>query len=119
MGNGNYESGDGWRYRGRWLKQLTGRENYRDFTIWSKEFKSEWPDEVVDFEGNPDLLTQPKYAARSAAYFWVTHGLSRIADQGATAKEVRAITAIVNFYTSSYGARFANFKMINDRGDLV
>ncbi|RBJ72120.1 chitinase, partial [Pseudomonas sp. MWU12-2534b] len=92
LGNGDYESGDGWRYRGRGMKQLTGRENYKNFTGWNKGNCAEWPGDVVDFEEDPDLLIQPKYAARSAAYFWVSRRLPDIADRGATANQVNAIT---------------------------
>jgi predicted chitinase len=72
----------------------------------------------VNFEENPDLLTQPKYAARSAAYFWVTHDLPSIADRGPTRRQVDDITAIVNFNTDSYSARVDNFILINKRGDF-
>lgn len=118
LGNGDYESGDGWKYRGRGMKQLTGRANYRGFANWNKEHQNEWPDEIVNFEENPDLLIQPRYAARSAAYFWVTRGLHQIADQGATANQVNAITAIVNLHTDSYGVRVTNFETINNWGDF-
>jgi len=100
------------------MKQLTGRANYRGFTNWNEENKGEWPDDILDFEETPDFLTQSKYAARSAAYFWVTRGLSKIADQGATENQVNAITAIVNLHTDSCAARVANFETINNRGDL-
>ncbi|RQR67610.1 glycoside hydrolase family 19 protein [Burkholderia sp. Bp9126] len=118
LGNGDYDSGDGWRYRGRGMKQLTGRANYRDFSRWNKGHQTEWSDDVVDFEESPDLLTQPKYAARSAAYFWVTHGLPEIADRGATENQVNAITEIVNKNTKSYAKRVENFETINGRGDF-
>ncbi|APR39609.1 glycoside hydrolase family 19 protein [Paraburkholderia sp. SOS3] len=118
LGNGDYKSGDGWKYRGRGMKQLTGRTHYREFTKWNKNHQSEWPEDIVDFETNPDLLIQPKYAARSAAYFWVSNGLANIADQGATSKQVDAITAIVNLYTDSYQARFKNFEVFYNRGDF-
>lgn len=118
LGNGDYESGDGWRYRGRGMKHLTGRANYREFTNWNKGHENDWPDDVENFEENPDLLLQPKYAARSAAYFWVTRRLPDIADQGATANQVNAITAIVNRNTDSYAARVANFEEIYNRGDF-
>ena len=53
MGNGPAESGEGWKFRGRGLKQLTGKDNYarcgRDLGI--------------DLVGNPDLLLDPTYAA--------------------------------------------------------
>jgi predicted chitinase len=118
LSNGDYASGDGWRYRGRGLKQLTGRANYRAFTTWHASLQSEWAKEVLDFEANPDLLVQPKYAARSAAYFWVGNNLPSEADKGATAAQVNAITAIVNRYTDSYAARVDNFTTIYNRGDF-
>jgi predicted chitinase len=118
LGNGGYDSGDGWRYRGRGIKQLTGRANYRQFTKWHKTHQDEWPEEILDFEDNPDLLTQPKYAARSAAYFWVANNLPTTADKGSTADQVNAITAIVNVHTDSYAARATNFDVIYNRGDF-
>ncbi|WP_227461267.1 glycoside hydrolase family 19 protein [Cupriavidus pauculus] len=118
LGNGDYASGDGWRYRGRGLKQLTGRANYKAFAKWHATLQSEWPQEILDFEANPELLVQPKYAARSAAYFWVDHALHEIADKGSTDAHVNSITAIVNFHTDSYAARVKNFNSIVDRGDF-
>lgn len=118
LGNGDYASGDGWRYRGRGLKQLTGRANYRSFTRWHATLQQEWPHEVIDFEANPDLLVQPKYAARSAAYFWVDHKLADEADKGNTAVQVNSITAIVNLHTDSYEERVANFNKIWEMGEF-
>jgi predicted chitinase len=93
MGNGNITSGDGWRYRGRGIKQLTGKNNYRGFTKWyAKHFSDK-----IDFEKQPDLLSSdPKYAAISGAYFWVENKLYLAADGGATAGTVNAITTIIN-----------------------
>ena len=70
MGNGPAESGEGWKYRGRGLKQLTGKDNY---TRCGQALG-------VDFVGNPDLLLEPLYAARSAGWFWKTNNLSKFAD---------------------------------------
>lgn len=53
---GNTEKGDGWRYRGRGLVQLTGRSNYRKF---GKKLG-------IDLEGNPDLASDPQVAAQIA-----------------------------------------------------
>lgn len=71
MGNGPTESGEGWKFRGRGLKQLTGKDNY---TRCGKALG-------VDLVANPDLLLQPEYAARSAAWFWATNGCSAFIDQ--------------------------------------
>jgi predicted chitinase len=114
VGNGSHSSGDGWLYRGRGLKQLTGRGNYRAFTLWHIRNIAEWPDEDLDFENNPDLLTQIKYAVRSAAFFWVTNGLHVQADLGPTSQTVEKITDIVNFHTdsNSRNKRINNFQSI-------
>ena len=107
--NGPYESGDGWKYRGRGLKQLTGRTNYRSFTKWHS---NQWPDEKLDFEENPDTLLNMKYATRSAIAFWITNNLFSIADTGPEASVVDSITSIVNKHTNSYKARRENFEKI-------
>jgi putative chitinase len=70
MGNGPAESGEGWKYRGRGLKQLTGKDNYNRCGQALG----------VDFVANPDLLLEPLYAARSAGWFWKTNNLSKFAD---------------------------------------
>lgn len=72
MGNGPEHTGDGWRYRGRGLKQLTGRYNY---TKCSQGLG-------VDFVSSPDLLLQPAHAARSAGWFWSSNQCAALADAG-------------------------------------
>jgi putative chitinase len=72
MANGPTESGDGWKFRGRGLKQLTGKDNY---TRCGQALG-------VDLVSNPDLLTTPKYAALSACWFWRTNNLNKFADAG-------------------------------------
>ncbi|EJM20892.1 putative chitinase [Pseudomonas sp. GM18] len=114
LGNGNYASGDGWKYRGRGLKQLTGRANYRDFTTWYRSNSDQWPNEEHDFEASPDFLIQMKYAVRSACYFWVDHNLHERADGGPTDAVVDLITDVVNLSTNSRPERKANFKRIWD-----
>jgi putative chitinase len=70
LGNGDEQSGDGWRYRGRGLIQVTGRSNY-------KSCADALASDVI---ATPDLLLQPGPAARSAAWFWGSRGLNELAD---------------------------------------
>lgn len=72
MGNGPAESGEGWKFRGRGLKQLTGKDNY---TRCGAALG-------LDLVTNPDLLLEPSAAARSAGWFWKTNNLSKFADIG-------------------------------------
>ncbi|NMG46013.1 hypothetical protein GPA22_20040 [Aromatoleum toluvorans] len=89
---GNTEAGDGWRFRGRGMKQLTGRRNYRDFTARHREI---W-DESVDFEQQNDLVGHMPYAIRSAVSFWLDNKCWRAADGGITDAAIDAVTRIVN-----------------------
>jgi predicted chitinase len=118
LGNGPYASGDGWKYRGRGLKQLTGLDNYRDFTAWHRTHQPEWPQDIQDFESDPNRLLEIKYAVRSATYFWVANGLPFLADRGNQRQDVDRVTNVVNKYTNSYEARWDNFQIIIGRGDL-
>jgi putative chitinase len=70
MGNGVEETGDGWKYHGRGLIQLTGKENY---THCGEAIG-------IDLLNSPGLLTDPKYAALSAGWFWHKKGLNALAD---------------------------------------
>lgn len=68
---GNIEKGDGFRYRGRGLIQVTGRTNYRTIGDQMR----------LDLLAKPDLLALASNAARSAGLFWQTKGLNTLADQ--------------------------------------
>jgi putative chitinase len=72
MGNGPETSGDGYRYRGRGLIQLTGRDNYSRFALGMG----------MTIEEAVAYLGTPEGAAMSAGWFWQTNGLNEIADRG-------------------------------------
>lgn len=72
MGNGDEASGDGWKFRGRGLIQLTGRDNYGRCA------------EAIGIEllDRPELLERPDGASLSAAWFWADKRLNELADIG-------------------------------------
>lgn len=72
MGNGDEHSGDGYRFRGRGLIQLTGRTNYQSFADSLEMSIDDVPEYLGTFEG----------AAQSACWFWETNGLNKFADAG-------------------------------------
>jgi putative chitinase len=72
MGNGPEESGDGYRYCGRGLIQLTGKDNYTKFAESIDTPLEEIPDFLATFEG----------AIQSACWFWETNNLNQYADSG-------------------------------------
>lgn len=72
MGNGPEESGDGWRYCGRGLIQLTGKSNYAWFAASLEMPVEEVPEYLSTFEG----------AVQSACWYWETNNLNKPADAG-------------------------------------
>lgn len=69
-GNGDEASGDGWRFRGRGLLQVTGRSNYRSVGEGLAQ----------PFVARPHLLAEPRWACRTAAWWWQCNGLNALAD---------------------------------------
>jgi len=82
MGNRDEASGDGYRFRGKGLVQLTGHSNHFHA---GKALG-------VDFVMQPDLVATPKYAALTAGWFWDTHKLNPPAD----ALDYTKVTKIIN-----------------------
>lgn len=108
-GNGDIDSGDGWRYRGRGLKQVTGRGQYRAFTKDHAQFFGE----LIDFEAEPELLGTPRYATRSALWFWRANDLFLLADAGINRTAADSITTIINPGTDTYDQRWKNVRDIS------
>lgn len=82
MGNGNTASGDGWRYRGRGLIQLTGKNNY---VMFAKAIGKTLADTV-------EYVQTKEGALESACWFWKTRGLNAAADK----KDVELMTKLIN-----------------------
>lgn len=79
---GNTQAGDGKRFKGRGLIQITGRYNYERISIDLDE----------DFLRYPELLATEKYAVLSACWYWNRHRLNDLADED----QFRKITKIIN-----------------------
>lgn len=102
MGNGNEQSGEGFRYRGRGYVQLTGKDNY---TAFGKSINE-------DLTVNPDLVATPKYASLSAAWFFSKNGINKIADKGATTAVITEVTKKINGGNKGLNERIKNFNEI-------
>ena len=81
LGNGNAASGDGFRFRGRGLIQLTGRNNYSAAALKCCE----------PYVDQPDLVAVPADACLTAGWFWDRNGLNKPADAGRIDEITRAI----------------------------
>ena len=90
---GNTQPGDGMKFKGRGLIQITGRNNYYECGSvlgW-------------DFITSPELLEQPVNACRSAAWFWASRGLNDLSDRG----DFERITKRINGGLNGYQERLA------------
>jgi putative chitinase len=82
LGNGDEASGDGWKYRGRGLFQITGKDNYRSCGTGIGS----------DLISMPEKLIEPRFASLSAAWYFRVNGCVSLADSG----DFEAITKRVN-----------------------
>ena len=99
MGNGDENSKEGFKFRGRGYIQLTGKSNYTNFTKFIGE----------DCVSNPDLVAT-KYPLASAAFFFDSNKLWSICDKGADDATVTAVTKRVNGGTIGLPDRIKHFK---------
>ncbi|WP_312440221.1 glycoside hydrolase family 19 protein [Janthinobacterium sp.] len=83
---GNVVAGDGVRFKGRGLLQITGRANYAACGVALG----------LDLLAAPQLLEQPGAACRSAGWFWQSRGLNRLADAGDQERITRRINGGIN-----------------------
>jgi putative chitinase len=82
IGNGDEASGDGWKYRGRGIIQITGKDNYK---ACGKVLN-------LDLVSSPELLEQTLNAFRSGTWFWNSRNLNPLADRD----DFTAITKAIN-----------------------
>lgn len=91
LGNTPADDGDGQKYRGRGLIQITGHDNYQACGTALQ----------LDLLANPALLEQPQWAVASACWFWTSRGLNQLADKGSFV----AITKRINGGTNGHADR--------------
>ena len=90
MGNGDEASGDGYKYRGRGIIQLTGRDNYRRYT---SIHNSKVPTDPRDFVADPDLIvSELTYGIESAFVYWEMVNANSISDRD----DINAVSIAVN-----------------------
>ena len=95
MGNGSERSGDGWKFRGRGLIQLTGRENYQVFATSIGKSVEEIPEYLETFEG----------AITGACWFWKRRSLNECADRS----DMITLTKKINGGTTGLDERIKNY----------
>lgn len=117
-GNGSFDSGDGYRFRGRGLIQTTFRANYDAFMKHLLTIPKSKLDPATDaaihcpfqpLDKLAPLLAKPELAVRSACYYWKSHKLNEYADTGATDAVVTGITRIINGGTNGNSMRQVYF----------
>jgi putative chitinase len=99
---GNTEEGDGAKYIGRGLIQLTGKENYANCGLGLG----------VDLLGNPDWLSNPKYAVMSAGWFWNKKNLNQYADSNPM--DIETMTKRINGGSIGIADRTAKINKVFD-----
>lgn len=96
---GNTQPGDGWRFRGRGLIQITGRDNYTECGVALD----------LPLTERPDLLLRPEHAAASAGWFWYSRGCNELAD----ATDYAGITRKINGGLNGMADRLARLKTVS------
>lgn len=94
MGNGNANSGDGYRFRGRGFIQLTGRNNYTALTKWAQNNGLN-----VDYVKNPDLLLREADSLIGALWFWTANNINQYADKD----DVLRVSRMINIGNANSG----------------
>lgn len=101
LGNTPSKDGDGQKYKGRGLIQLTGRTNYSNFNSWLNKTFEWFRKSPTNVYKNPELVATPRFAVLSSIYFWTSKGLNALADKD----EFTKITKIINGGTNGIDNR--------------
>ena len=103
LGNGDADSGDGWKYRGAGCLQITGKSNFEEVQKRCVRYAGK--------EMDPDTLEG--FIVFGFAY-WMKFDIYRLADKGKSDSVVDSITAKINYHTHSYANRVAHFSKIKE-----
>lgn len=105
MGNNDEQSKEGWEYKGRGYIQLTGKNNYNDFSKYTS----------FDFLQFPDKITTAKYSLSSAAWFFIRNKIQLLADKGNDLDTIKEVTKRINGGYNGLDDRVSKFNLVYNR----
>lgn len=107
-GNGSIDSGDGYRFRGAGVLQITFKSNYENV---QKRIDRYFPDSGINILNGTDIHSL-KGALLAGAGFWIWKDIYREADKGTSEEAINSVTAKINKHTNSYFKRRKWFNSI-------
>ena len=93
--DGNSEPGDGWKYRGRGLLQITGKNAYKALGDYLK----------IDLVSNPDLLNGPEIAAKSIPWFFLNYKKNLTKGDPKSLEDIGLVNKAVGFADDKVGSK--------------
>ncbi|MEM8940473.1 MAG: hypothetical protein AAGC64_14135, partial [Bacteroidota bacterium] len=108
LGNGDAESGDGWKYRGRGIIQVTGKGKYERINA---RIRKDYPEFGIEIDANN--INNLKEGTVASMAYWVEYGIREVVTDDTDASVDKAID-IINKHTSSRDKRKEHFKTIKN-----